>query len=87
MSKVKICGITNNEDALWAANLGADVIGLNFCSASPRKVSVKQAMKIVDGVPGFISIVGVFVDESILPAIDQRNSDVVDCAGGDLLGQ
>jgi len=63
MPKVKICGITNHEDALWAANLGADFIGLNFFPQSPRKVSIKHAMAIVDKVPGFISIVGVFVDE------------------------
>jgi len=63
MPKIKICGITNHQDALWASNLGADLIGLNFCSASPRKVSVKNAMAIVDQVPGFMTTVGVFVDE------------------------
>ena len=65
MPKVKICGITNHQDALWAANLGADFIGLNFCALSPRKVSIKHAMAIVDQVPSFISIVGVFVDEPV----------------------
>ena len=65
MPKIKICGITNHEDALWASNLGADFVGLNFYSESPRKVSVKHAMAIVDKVPGFMSIVGVFVDEPI----------------------
>jgi phosphoribosylanthranilate isomerase len=66
MPKVKICGITNHQDALWAANLGADFIGLNFYPGSPRKVSIKHAMAVVDKVPGFISVVGVFVDEPIL---------------------
>ena len=47
MPKVKICGITNAQDALWAANLGADFIGLNFCRQSPRKVSVKHAKRLV----------------------------------------
>jgi phosphoribosylanthranilate isomerase len=65
MSKVKICGVTNHEDALWASNLGADFVGLNFYPASPRKVSVKHAMAVVDKVPGFMTIVGVFVDEPI----------------------
>ena len=65
MSKVNICGITNHEDALWASNLGADFVGLNFYPESPRKVSVKHAMAIVDKVPGFMTIVGVFVDEPI----------------------
>ena len=65
MPKVKICGVTNAQDALWAANLGADFIGLNFYSQSPRKVSVKHAMEIVDKVPPFVTVVGVFVDEPI----------------------
>jgi len=68
MPKVKICGITNHPDALWAANLGADYIGLNFYPQSPRKVSVKHAMAIVDQIPGFISTIGVFVDEPIASA-------------------
>ena len=63
MPKVKICGITNHQDALWARQFGRGFIGLNFCPLSPRKVSVKHAMTIVDQVPSFISVVGVFVDE------------------------
>ena len=63
MPKIKICGITNHQDALWAANLGADFIGLNFYPESPRKVSTKNAMAIIDQTPSFMSVVGVFVDE------------------------
>ncbi len=63
MPKVKICGITNAQDALWAANLGADFIGLNFYSQSPRKVSVKHAKELVSQIPPFVTAVGVFVDE------------------------
>ncbi len=63
MPKVKICGITNAQDALWAANLGADFIGLNFYSQSPRKVSVKHAKELVAQMPPFVTAVGVFVDE------------------------
>lgn len=72
MSKVKICGITNAQDALWVVNLGADLIGLNFYPASPRKVSVKHAKELVAQVPPFVGVVGLFVDEpieSILKAI------------------
>jgi phosphoribosylanthranilate isomerase len=63
MPKVKICGITNAQDALWAANLGADFIGLNFYSQSPRKVSVKHAKELAAQVPPFVTVVGIFVDE------------------------
>jgi len=65
MIKVKICGITNNQDALWAANLGADYIGLNFYPQSPRKVSARNAKDIVAGVPPFVGVVGIFVNEPI----------------------
>ena len=63
MVKVKICGITNFDDALLAANLGADFIGLNFYSESPRKVSLKNAKDIASKMPPFVSLVGIFVDE------------------------
>lgn len=65
MQKVKICGITNAQDALWAANLGADFIGLNFSPQSPRKVSTKHAMGLIDTMPPFVSVVGVFVNEPL----------------------
>jgi len=65
--KVKICGVTNAQDALWAANLGADYIGLNFYSQSPRKVSAKNAKEIAGQLPPFVTTVGVFVDED--PAV------------------
>ena len=63
MPKVKICGITNAQDALWAANLGADFIGLNFYAQSPRKVSVKHAKELASQLPPFVTAVGIFVDE------------------------
>ena len=63
MPKVKICGITNAPDALWAANLGADFIGLNFYSQSPRKVSLKHAKELAGQIPPFVTVVGLFVDE------------------------
>lgn len=68
MTKIKICGITNLQDALWAVNLGTDYIGLNFYPPSPRKVSPKGAKEIVSKLPPFVLPVGIFVDEAV-PAI------------------
>src|SRR5262245_42013599 len=65
MVKIKICGITNTQDALWAANLGADYVGLNFYPPSPRKVSSKNAKDIVSKLPPFVTAVGVFVDADV----------------------
>ncbi len=63
--QVKICGVTNEEDALWAANLGTDFIGLNFYSGSPRKVSADKAQEIATKLPPFVKSVGVFVDPDL----------------------
>lgn len=60
--KVKICGITNKEDAVWAINYGADYVGLNFYKGSPRHVTVATAGKWTSQLPSFASLVGVFVN-------------------------
>jgi phosphoribosylanthranilate isomerase len=59
---VKICGITNEEDALLATALGADALGLNF-APSPRKVSVDRARDIVKRLPTDVLPVGVFKND------------------------
>ncbi|WP_068830128.1 phosphoribosylanthranilate isomerase [Pseudomonas sp. BMS12] len=58
----KICGITRVEDALAAAALGADAIGLVFYAKSPRAVTVEQARAIIAALPPFVTTVGLFVD-------------------------
>ncbi len=65
MTKIKICGITNAKDALWATNLGADYLGFNFFKQSPRKISPELARKIIAELPPFICPVGILVNEEI----------------------
>ena len=61
-TRVKICGFTRAEDAVIAAGLGVDAIGLVFYQPSPRNVSIEQAVKITQTLPAFVSVVGLFVD-------------------------
>ena len=85
MPTVKICGITNVEDALWAVECGADAIGLVF-ARSPRQVSAAQACAIRAKLPPFVSPVGVFVDPDPLEALkifEDVGLDFVQLYGGD----
>lgn len=64
MSRVKICGITNLEDALAAVEAGADLLGFNFYARSPRCVSPADARRIVERLPEGVEGIGVFVNEA-----------------------
>ena len=66
---IKICGVTQNEDADYAAELGVDALGFVFYSSSPRAVSLKVLPKIIENLKRSVSAVALFVN----PAKDEVN--------------
>src|SRR5687768_8185975 len=70
MTKIKICGITNLDDARIAVEAGADALGFNFCEASPRYIAPDAANDIIGKLPKGIWNVGVFVNSGV-PVIEQ----------------
>src|SRR6185369_17139655 len=80
MVRVKICGITNLQDALMAVEAGADALGFVFFQGSPRFISPEQASSIIRRLPPFVHAVGLFVNEE--PA---KVNEVSDQCGLDLV--
>ncbi len=64
MTRIKICGITREQDVLTVANGGADALGLVFYEKSPRHVNLEHAAKLARDVPPFVTVVGLFVNPS-----------------------
>ena len=79
-TRVKICGITREQDALAAVESGADALGFVFYEPSPRHITVRRAAEIVGTLPPFVSTVALFVN-----ADPQTIAEVVDVVGVDLL--
>jgi phosphoribosylanthranilate isomerase len=70
MVEVKICGLTTLDDAVRCVELGADAIGLNFWSSSPRHTDIDTARRIVEEVGDRVETVGVFVDFDLEQILD-----------------
>lgn len=84
--QIKICGLTNVDQALACAELGADAIGLVFFKKSPRNLTQDQARSICDALPDSVMTTGVFVNESfdsIMNKVLRCNIKVVQLHGNE----
>lgn len=79
-TRIKICGLTRNEDVDAAVKLGADALGFVFYPPSPRAVTVEQARELTARVPAFVTVTALFVN----PTVEEVQS-VLDSARIDLL--
>ena len=77
--KIKICGITNLEDASYAVSLGVDALGFIFAE-SPRQIAQETARDIIKQLPPPIKTVGVFVNEDL-----SKIKEIIESCGLDLV--
>ncbi len=85
---VKICGVTNEEDALVAVGMGADAIGFNFVPGSPRQITPRLARDIARRLPGGIVTVGVFrneLPERVVQIMDGANLRLAQLHGNETM--
>ncbi|NGZ06868.1 MAG: phosphoribosylanthranilate isomerase [Magnetococcales bacterium] len=90
MPRVKICGITSLEDALAAVAAGADALGFVFYDRSKRYIAPQEAAKILDGLPPFITVTGLFVNaprDEIRAAAAVCRLDVIQLHGDEAPGE
>lgn len=83
-TRIKICGITNIEDAIFVAEAGADALGFVFVQSSPRYITPAEAAKIIKKLPPYVTAVGVFADapwEEAALAADQAGVQVLQLHG------
>ena len=84
MTEIKICGITKIEDALCAAESGADAVGFIFHPASPRYIEPMRAKEIIAALPRGIATVGVFVNReagAVAQTVDMCGLDLIQLHG------
>jgi len=89
MVKVKICGITNEDDALQAVDAGADALGFVFYNLSPRCLTFEAAERIIRKLPPFVATVGVFVNNPatfIAGAVERCGIGIVQLHGDETPG-
>ena len=88
MTKIKICGITNKEDAINALNLGVDMLGFVFYEKSKRHVKPQVVRDIANELPASILKVGVFVDEEagkVLEIAEDCSLDMLQLHGDEMI--
>jgi Phosphoribosylanthranilate isomerase len=86
MTRIKCCGMTRVEDALLAARLGADAIGLVFTERSKRQTTPARAREIVAALPPFVATVALFMDDDadwVRQVIDEVQPTLLQFHGGE----